>query len=124
MAGVAAAGAILLVLQASVAHEAATAQREGGGASWAWLVTFVGVPVIALIGAAAAPRRVRAVVVAALAADAAAVFVSKGMTIIRLGSVGRQVLAWQLAVVALTIVAARAGSRWGSGPEAADLIGT
>ena len=107
--GVAAAGAVVRVLQTRLGYEQAVARR-GDGRSWVWLLTFAGLPVVAFIGAIAAPRRVRSVVVAALAANVAVYLIFKPIVMIRLGNVGLQILVSQLALVALTAVAAHAGS--------------
>ncbi len=109
LVGVAAAGAAVLAAQMVVGYQQAAGHRDG--TSPVWLISFVGLPLAAFVGASAAPHRVRAVVVAALAVNVAMYVAFKGMTLIHLGSVGRRILVGQLVLVALTTLAARAGSR-------------
>ncbi|MFN8018144.1 MAG: hypothetical protein U0P45_08480 [Acidimicrobiales bacterium] len=118
--GMATGGLAVLLFQLLVSYSAAM-DRSDDGLAWAWLVTFIGLPLVAYLGARLAPGRPWVTAGAALAADLALVFTMKAMVLLRLGWVGAQILAWHLALVAVTYVAARAGDRSArpAGPAAA-----
>lgn len=76
-----------------------------------WAVWLLPMPVVAHVGARLAPHRVRAVVVAAVAAWMLVLLASGGVSLFDLDRRSLRVVASNAALVALTVWAARSGSR-------------
>ncbi len=80
-------------------------------APWPFWLQFVLIPLVALLGGRLAPNRVRAVVIAACAGQVGLVVVSRMTFLFEHTWFALQILAGELVLVALTVAAARLGSR-------------